>query len=459
MFRERCGRVKSAKRRALILLFWLLIWHILAVFAGNSLLLVTPLEALLTLVRLSVTPQFWEAAGGSMLRIAGGFFLGFFTGLLLAAAAAGHTLLEELLSPVMNLFKTVPVASLTVLLLIWWSSEMLAVSICFLVVTPEIYLHTLEGVRSTDRKLPEMAKVFGMPFWNRFFYIYRPSLKPFLYGSMKLSLGMSWKSGVAAEIIGTPQGSIGERLYMAKIYLDTAELFAWTAAVILLSLLFEKAVMKLAACFFAWEPSCRSALTGAKKKRISRRAAVRNEETGEFPNGTSADGISCTNLTKSYGGKTVISDFTASYPAGRIHYLRSPSGSGKTTFLRLLCGLEEPDAGRIERRGCISMMFQEDRLCEDYSALLNVEMAVGSNSGAKEALLMLLEESAIERPCRELSGGMKRRAALVRAMEAESDIVLLDEPFTGMDDVTRERVRQYIEDRRGNRTVIVATHI
>ena len=105
------------------------------------------------------------------------------------------------------------------------------------------------------------------------------------------------------------------------------------------------------------------------------------------------------------------------------------------------------------------MMFQEDRLCEDYSALLNVEMAVGSNSGAKEALLMLLEESAIERPCRELSGGMKRRAALVRAMEAESDIVLLDEPFTGMDDVTRERARQYIEDRRGNRTVIVATHI
>lgn len=441
--------LNAAKRRVLILLFWLLVWHILAVLTGNSLLLVTPWEALLTLVRLSASLQFWGAAGGSMLRIAGGFFLGFCTGLLLAAAAAGHKLLEELLSPVMNLFKTVPVASLTVLLLIWWGSELLAVSICFLVVTPEIYLHTLEGVRSTDRKLLEMAKVFRMPFWNRFFYIYRPALKPFLYGSMKIALGMSWKSGVAAEIIGTPRGSIGERLYMAKIYLDTAELFAWTAAIILFSLFFEKIVMKLADCFFAWEPSYKGGWLGTDEKGRKRYSGVLR----------SGKGIFCTNLTKTYGEKIVLSDFTVSYLPGQIYYLRSPSGSGKTTLLRLLCGLEKPDKGKLEGADSVSMVFQEDRLCEDYSPLLNVEMAVGSSPRAKEALHMLLEEDALRKPCRELSGGMKRRVSLVRAMEAESDIVLLDEPFTGMDDATRKRAQQYIEDRRGDRTVIIATHI
>ena len=91
----------------------------------------------------------------------------------------------------------------------------------------------------------EMARVFRLPARSRFFYIYRPALKPFLYSGMKISLGMCWKSGVAAEVIGTPDHSIGEKLYMAKIFFSTDELFAWTAAVILLSFLFEKLVFRL----------------------------------------------------------------------------------------------------------------------------------------------------------------------------------------------------------------------
>ncbi len=99
----------------------------------------------------------------------------------------------------MTLLKTVPVASFVVLLLIWWGSSFLAVAVCFVVVLPNIYINTLEGLKNADKQLLQMAQVFRISKKNKFFYIYRSALAPFLYGSMKVSLGMCWKSGVAAD--------------------------------------------------------------------------------------------------------------------------------------------------------------------------------------------------------------------------------------------------------------------
>ena len=120
-----------------------------------------------------------------------------------------------------------------------------------------------------------MATVFRLPMATRFFYIYRPQLKPFVNSSLKLTLGMCWKSGVAAEVIGTPDYSIGERLYLSKVYLDTAELFGWTAVIIVLCALFEKLVLWLIGKFFAWEPVCKAQACGGTKKK----SATETEET------------------------------------------------------------------------------------------------------------------------------------------------------------------------------------
>lgn len=230
--------------------------------------------------------------------------------------------MEEILSPVMTLMKAVPMASFAVLLLIWWGSSFLAVAVCFMVVLPNLYLNILEGLKSTDVRMLEMARVFRLPLRNRFFYIYRPALKPFLYSGLKLSLGMCWKSGVAAEVIGTPDFSIGERLYLSKVYLDTAGIFAWTAVVILMSVLFEKAVMWLLERFLRWEPACgkqRSA-GNADNHRIIK----------------SDISIKVSDVTKIYGEQTVLDHFSADYIAGETYYLTGPSGSGKTTLLRIL---------------------------------------------------------------------------------------------------------------------------
>ncbi len=112
-------------------------------------------------------------------------------------------------------------------------------------VLPVIYTNVLQGIDGADPKLLEMASVFRMPFFRKVRYIYIPSVLPALVSAASVSLGFCWKSGIAAEVIGLPTGSIGEKLYEAKLYLMTGELFAWTAVIVLVSVVFEKLVMLL----------------------------------------------------------------------------------------------------------------------------------------------------------------------------------------------------------------------
>ena len=437
------NRVRRIGKKAAVITFWLLVWQILALIVDNGILMVGPWETLVRMGELLREARFYSTIAMSLFRISVGFLAGFLMGTALAVGSCRISYMEQLLQPLMSLLKAIPVASFVVLLLIWWGSSFLAVAICFLVVLPNIYINTLEGLKSTERELLEMAEVFRLPFSTRFFYIYRPALRPFLNSGLQLSLGMCWKSGVAAEVIGTPAMSIGGQLYLSKIYLDTAGVFAWTAAVIVLSVLFEHLILFGTERFFAWQPAC-----GAPERAAETAGPVllsRVDKSFE--------------LTEAGDRKNVLDQLSAVYEPGEVYYLRSPSGSGKTTLLRILAGLEEADSGEVNVPGPVSMVFQEDRLCMEYSALKNVEMITGDKARAEGALCRLLEKEDLEKPCTVLSGGMKRRVALVRAMEAQSQLVLLDEPFTGMDEETRLRAEAYISARQQGRTLIIATHI
>lgn len=426
-------------RKAIIIFCWFLVWAIVSRIIQNKILLAGPMETLQALGRLVTTGSFWNACLGTILRIAIGYLAGMLLGILLAVFSAGRAWLEEILAPVITMMKAVPVASVVVIFLIWWGSENLAVAISFFMVLPNFYLNTLEGICSTDRKLLEMAKVFSMPARNQFFYIYRPTLRPFWDSAIKLSVGMSWKAGVAAEVIGLPERAIGEQLYMSKIYLETDKVFAWTLVIILLSQFFEKLCLKLWTVIQAWEPGCKSVAYESKLERKT---------------------LSLQDVSVSYGEQQVLQDFSATYEPDKLYVLDSPSGSGKTTLLRVIAGLTKPDAGKVETGGQkVAMLFQEDCLCEEYSALKNVELVAISRSAAKEHLLQLLEESDIHKPCKELSGGMKRRVALARAFAAGADILLLDEPYNGLDEENRMHVARYIEENGQNKVVIMASHI
>ena len=230
----------SRLKKPFIICLWLAFWQTAAVLVHNSIMLVGPFEALLALWSLLPSADFWRSVVGSFGRISTGFLLAFAVGILLGSLAYTAPLLEEILEPFMVFLKVVPVASFVILALIWAGSRNLSVVIAFLVVLPVIYVNTLAGLQSTDPKLLEMAVVF-----RKIRFIYLPALVPYLVSGCRIALGMSWKSGAAAEVIGLPEHSIGEHLYMAKIYLETADLFAWTLVIILVSAVFEQIVLFL----------------------------------------------------------------------------------------------------------------------------------------------------------------------------------------------------------------------
>ena len=222
---------------------WLLIWHGLSVYVGKEILLVSPASVFLRLGQLAQEHVFWRSVFFSFCRIAAGFLLATSSGILLAVLAAHFQRAEEFLAPAMLIVKATPVASFIILVLIWIPSRNLSVIISFLMVLPIIYTNMLNGIKNADPMLLEMAEVFQVPKHRRATHIYVSQVLPFFQSACLVGLGLCWKSGIAAEVIGIPSGSIGERLYMAKIFLATPDLFAWTLTIILISVIFERLFM------------------------------------------------------------------------------------------------------------------------------------------------------------------------------------------------------------------------
>jgi NitT/TauT family transport system ATP-binding protein len=170
--------------------------------------------------------------------------------------------------------------------------------------------------------------------------------------------------------------------------------------------------------------------------------------------------VTMRNLCKSYDGCCVLKDFSAVLRPG-ITALMGPSGIGKTTLVRILAGLERPDSGEISLPpdARISAVFQEDRLLEERTAGENLRFALGGNAGAAMELLHELGVSAPDDlPVREYSGGMKRRVVLARALGASFDLLLLDEPFAGLDAENRRRAADCIRRCSAGRPVLLVTH-
>lgn len=439
---------KKCGRKAVILCFWILLWQILAWLVDSKILLAGPVDVLRALFSQMGEREFYLTALCSLGRISAGFFLAFFLGIVMGAASYRFPLLGEILEPFIFLFKSVPVASFVVLLLIWFGPKRLTGMISFLVVFPMIYYSILAGAQETDRKMVEMAQVFRMPLLQKIGHLYCPAVWPSLTAACKTALGMAWKSGVAAEVIGTPSHSIGEKLYMAKITLGTAELFAWTLVLIVLSYPFEKAVLKILK------------RVGEEKPGMAGRFFFRRKEKEQKQAGEKR--LYLHGVEKSFGTQTIFRDLHISLNDGQRMGILAPSGAGKTTLFRLLMGLEAADRGVVETYGAvISAVFQEDRLCEKLNAADNVRIVNGStvkDGKILKDLTTLLPEESLQLPICALSGGMKRRAALVRAMTSPGDLVLLDEPFTGLDEENREAAIRYIDRQLGDRILIIASH-
>ena len=243
------GRKKTSLRLWAVA-FWLAVWQLAAMvlraaYPHGELLLASPVNVLLRLGQLAVTAAFWRTVAWSAIRIFGGFLISTVLAVVLAALAAWKSWFRELMAPLAAAIKAVPVASFIILALVWLNSRSLSLFISALMVFPPVYLNVLEGICRTDRQLLEMARVFRVPFGRRLRCIYLPQVMPYFRTAVSLGLGLCWKAGAAAEVIGMPGGSIGERLYTAKVYFQTPDLFAWTVTIVAVSVIFERLFLAL----------------------------------------------------------------------------------------------------------------------------------------------------------------------------------------------------------------------
>lgn len=166
-------------------------------------------------------------------------------------------------------------------------------------------------------------------------------------------------------------------------------------------------------------------------------------------------------VSKCYGEQRILSHCNVSFSKGSLWCLMGASGTGKTTFLSLLLGLEQPDSGRIlGAKLPFSVVFQENRLCEAFDAVENIRLVTGKRWAAEQIqeALSMVGISEGRKPVAKFSGGMKRRVAVVRAMLSSGSLIIMDEPFQGLDGIRKREVIQFILQYRHGRTLILATH-
>ena len=241
----RQGRSGKLTGRLAAAAFWLGLWALLALLVDRELLLPSPAQVLAKLWALVRTAAFWQMTGMSILRVLAGIASAVLLGLLGAALCHRSALAMQLISPVMTLVKSTPVASFIVLALVWIGRDSVPVFITALMVLPVVWANMTAALAQVDPQLTEMARVFAMPRGRVLRRVTVPSVLPAFRAALSSALGLGWKAGIAAEVLTVPKYAVGRMIYEAKLYLETTELFAWTVTVVLLSLVIERLLLRL----------------------------------------------------------------------------------------------------------------------------------------------------------------------------------------------------------------------
>lgn len=232
----------TSARTAASVLFWIAVWFLVSMRVNNEFLFPAPPEVVKSLGRLIAQNDFWIITSSSLLRVVCGIAIGIVIGTVLAVLCALSGIINTLVSPMLSVVKATPVASFIILALVWMKRDILPVFITVLIVMPVVWSNIYSGIRSADKNLLEVTRVYGFSRSKKITRFYIPTVAPYFAAACRSSLGMAWKAGIAAEVLSVPSKAIGTELYNSKTYLETPDLFAWTLVVIILSVVIEKAV-------------------------------------------------------------------------------------------------------------------------------------------------------------------------------------------------------------------------
>ena len=438
--RQMTERMKAVAAAGAVAAFWLAAWMLTAALVAQPLILPGPGAVVVALLRLVCDGGTWAILAGSGARILGGLALAAVCGGVLAGVSARSRAFARLVAPALSFVKATPVACVVVLLLIWLGSARVSIAAVFLMALPGVYFSLAEGLAQVNKPLEQMLRLHGVRGWRLFCAHTWREVLPFVLSCARAVIGMGWKAGVAAELIGMAMGTVGERIYQAKLLIETADLLAWTVLVVAASWACERVLVWLL----------------QTSGPVAWRAAVRTHGRGlRGRAGTAAGDGTAAELALAVGDRApwapALDGLVLNVSAGGRICVMGASGVGKSTLLTLAAGECAP----------CSMVFQDARLVEDASALDNVLVCADARVDASSAaaLLRLLVPGIDAHACvAELSGGQRRRVEIARALLCSGGAVILDEPFTGLDAVARDVTAKVVLDLLDGRTLLLATH-
>ena len=438
--RQMTERVKAVAAAGAVAAFWLAAWMLVAALVAQPLILPGPGAVVMALLRLVCDAGTWAILAGSGARILGGLAFAAVCGGVLADVSARSRAFARLVAPALSFVKATPVACVVVLLLIWLGSARVSIAAVFLMALPGVYFSLAEGLAQVNKPLEQMLRLHGVRGWRLFCAHTWREVLPFVLSCARAVIGMGWKAGVAAELIGMAIGTVGERIYQAKLLIETADLLAWTVLVVAASWACERVLVWLLQTSgpVAWRAAVRAHGRGLRRRT-----------------GAAAGDGAATELALAVGDRApwapALDSLVLNVPAGGRICVMGASGVGKSTLLALAAGECEPR----------SMVFQDARLVEDASALDNVLVCADAHVDASSAaaLLRLLVPGIDAHACvAELSGGQRRRVEVARALLCPGGAVILDEPFTGLDTAARDATAEVVLDLLDGRTLLLATH-
>lgn len=233
------------KNRIYSSIIWIILWIIINRVSANPILFPSPFKVIKSLIVILKSKESYINILSSIINIGLGLIVGVILGIILGYISYKSNLLKEIILIPINIMKATPIASIVIILLVWFTSKHLPITVVMLIVIPNIYYSVYEALINVDSNILELADVFRVQRNKIIRFVYISKIKEFLIPSIIVSIGLAWKSGVSAEIIALVKNSIGESIYYSKLYLDISELFAWTIIIIVISKGFEYIITRL----------------------------------------------------------------------------------------------------------------------------------------------------------------------------------------------------------------------